>query len=129
MGRRTGSHRKDCKTQGNKILSRLNVGLLSRMTSQYQPITTKVVSLNPVHGKVYLIQHYVVKFVSYLRQVCGFSPGTPVSSINKIDCHDITEILLKVALNTINLSLSQYQQINNKGKYYIPQSSWSMQFR
>jgi hypothetical protein len=31
-----------------------------------------------------------------------FSPGTQVSSTNKIDCHDITEILLKVALNTIN---------------------------
>jgi hypothetical protein len=25
-----------------------------------------------------------------------------VSSINKADCHDITAILLKVALNTIN---------------------------
>jgi hypothetical protein len=31
-----------------------------------------------------------------------FSPGTPVSSINKTDRHDIIEILLKVALNTIN---------------------------
>jgi hypothetical protein len=31
-----------------------------------------------------------------------FSPGTPVSSTNKTDCHDITEILLKIALNTIN---------------------------
>ena len=30
-----------------------------------------------------------------------FSPGPPVSSTNKIDHHDITEILLKVALNTI----------------------------
>jgi hypothetical protein len=30
-----------------------------------------------------------------------FYPGIPVSSTNKIDCHDITEILLKVALNTI----------------------------
>jgi hypothetical protein len=29
-----------------------------------------------------------------------FSPGTPVSSINKADHHDITELLLKVALNT-----------------------------
>jgi len=28
--------------------------------------------------------------------------STLVSSINKTDCHDITEILLKVALNTIN---------------------------
>jgi len=31
-----------------------------------------------------------------------FSPGTPVSCTNKTDCHDITEILLKVALNTKN---------------------------
>jgi hypothetical protein len=30
-----------------------------------------------------------------------FAPGTPVSFTNKTDCHDITEILLKVALNTI----------------------------
>jgi hypothetical protein len=34
-----------------------------------------------------------------------FSPGTPVSSTNKTDCHDIAEILLKVALNTINPNL------------------------
>ena len=33
-----------------------------------------------------------------------FSPGTLVFSI-KTYCHDITEILLKVALNTINLNL------------------------
>ena len=36
------------------------------------PITTNIVSSNPTHGKVYLIQHYVIKFVSDLRQVCGF---------------------------------------------------------
>jgi len=30
-----------------------------------------------------------------------FSPGTPVSSTSKTDRHDITEIVLKVALNTI----------------------------
>ena len=34
-----------------------------------------------------------------------FSPGTPVSSTNTTDHHDITEILLKVALNTITLTL------------------------
>jgi hypothetical protein len=33
-----------------------------------------------------------------------FSPGTPVFSTNEIDCHDITEILLKVALNTTTLN-------------------------
>jgi hypothetical protein len=31
-----------------------------------------------------------------------FSRGTPVSSTNKTDRRDMTEILLKVALNTIN---------------------------
>ena len=32
-----------------------------------------------------------------------FSPGTPISSRNKTYCHDIAEISLKVALNTIAL--------------------------
>jgi hypothetical protein len=32
-----------------------------------------------------------------------FSPGTPVSSINKTDSDYITEILLKVGLNTIHI--------------------------
>jgi hypothetical protein len=31
-----------------------------------------------------------------------FSPGTPASSTTKTGRHDIAEILLKVALNTIN---------------------------
>ena len=35
----------------------------------------------------------------------SYSPGTPVSPNDKIDPHDITEILLKVALNTITISL------------------------
>ena len=45
-------------------------------------------SSNLVHGEVYSI-HYVIKFVNDLRQV---------------DHHDITEIMLKVALNTININ-------------------------
>ena len=35
-------------------------------------IITKVVSLYPAHGEVYLMQHYVIKFVSDLRYVDGF---------------------------------------------------------
>ena len=57
-------------------------------------------------GEVNSIQHYVIKFVSDLRQVCGFSLGTPVSSTNKTGCHDINEILLKVTLNTKILTLT-----------------------
>ena len=39
---------------------------------QSVPIITKFVSSNPVHGRVYSIQHYVIKFVRDLRQVFGF---------------------------------------------------------
>jgi hypothetical protein len=35
-------------------------------------ITTKIVSSNPVHDRVYSIQHYVIKFVNDLRQAGGF---------------------------------------------------------
>jgi hypothetical protein len=34
-----------------------------------QCLSTKVMSSNPIHGDVYSIQHYVIKFVSVLRQV------------------------------------------------------------
>jgi hypothetical protein len=62
------------------------------------PITTKIVSSNPVQGEVYSIQHCVIKFVSDLRQVGSFLRvfirfPPPIK---------LTEILLKVALNTIN---------------------------
>ena len=69
------------------------------------PITNQVVSSNPVHGEVCSIQNNVIKVVSDLRQV-WFFPGASVSSTNKTDCHNITEILLKVALNTINKTLT-----------------------
>ena len=41
------------------------------------------------------------KVCQWLATARWFSPGTPVSSTNKTDRHDITEILLKVALSTI----------------------------
>jgi hypothetical protein len=31
------------------------------------PITIKVVGSNPIHGEVYSMQHYVIKFVIDLR--------------------------------------------------------------
>ena len=36
------------------------------------PACAKVVSSNPVHDEVYSIQHYVIKFVSDLRQIDRF---------------------------------------------------------
>jgi hypothetical protein len=63
------------------------------------PITTKVLSSYPTHAEMYS-KHYVIKFLGDLRQF-----GTPVSSTNKTDCHDITETLLILTLNTITLTL------------------------
>jgi hypothetical protein len=63
----------------------------------------KVVSSNRADGALYSIQHYVITFVQWLAAGRWFSMVTPVSSTNKIDRHDITEISLKVVLNTITL--------------------------
>ena len=58
---------------------------------------------------VYSIQHYVIKFVSDLRQVgrmhrvLQFPPQT--------DRHGISELLLKMALNSLSLSLSLSQSL------------------
>ena len=63
------------------------------------------------------------KVYQWLATGQWFSPGPPVSSTNKTDHYDITEILLKLALNTIkqtnNFSFSkltnvvQTKHINN----------------
>jgi len=65
---------------------------------QSMPITTKVVSSNSAHGEVHLMQHCVIRF-------------SPVSSTNKTDLHNIAEILLKVQLNTITLTLKSLSGI------------------
>jgi hypothetical protein len=77
-----------------------------RLPVQSVSITTKVASWKPTHAEVYSQQHYVIKFVSDMQQV-SFSPDTQVSPTNKTDRHVITEILLKVVLNTITLTLNQ----------------------
>ena len=50
-------------------------------------------------------------FVSDLRQVGGFLRVLQFPSPNKTDRYDITDILLKVALNTIALTLSLIQNL------------------
>ena len=48
------------------------------------------------------------KVCQWLATGRWFSPDTPGSSINKTDRHNITEMLLKMALNTISLNLNKY---------------------
>jgi hypothetical protein len=57
---------------------------ICKLSVQWVPITTKVVSSTPAHGEMSSIQLYVIKYVSDLR-------------------HDITEILLQTALDIITL--------------------------
>jgi hypothetical protein len=64
-------------------------------------ITTNVVSSNPAQARC--TRYNIV--CQLLAAGLWFSPDTPVSSTNKSDRHDITEILLKVVLNTITLYL------------------------
>ena len=64
------------------------------MQSLSVPITTNVVISNSVHGKVYSIQHYVIKFANDLRQVGGF--------LWVLQFHDITEIVLKSGVKQNN---------------------------
>jgi hypothetical protein len=62
----------------------------------------------------------VIKLISDLRQVGGFCLGTPVSTTNKTDLHDISEILLKVAINTINQTKPKtkgLKQVRQKSVY------------
>jgi hypothetical protein len=49
---------------------------------------------------------YITVSLSVTCDRSWFSSGTPVSSTNKTERHDITQILLKVALNTINQTIT-----------------------
>ena len=69
----------NCKQVENESLQKqfwnimsLKYNLDLQLPVQSVSITTNVVSSNPVHGKVYSIQHYVKEFVRDLRQVGGF---------------------------------------------------------
>jgi hypothetical protein len=83
---------------------------------QSVPITTKVVNTNPIHGQVYSIQHYVIKFVSDLRQVGCFLLVLRFPPTIKTDCHDMTVILLKVALNIIK---QKRKSINITCRFFV----------
>ena len=61
-------------------------------------------SSNPAHGEMYSIQHYEIMFVSDLRQVSDFLRELWFPPPIKLTA-DITEILLKVVLNTITPNL------------------------
>jgi hypothetical protein len=68
-------------------------------------ITSNVVSSNPTH-----VRCTRDKVCQCLAEGRWFSPGAPVSSKNRNYLLDITKILMKVALNTIILTLTNKLQ-------------------
>jgi len=56
-----------------------------------------------------------------------FFPGTPVSSTNKTDRHNIAEILLKVTLNTITLTFTPFRFRILIHFYYSCEAGWTGQ--
>ena len=71
---RTFTHRNTNKITG-KYRNNVDVILLQldiQLPMQSVPITTKDMSSNPTYGRGVSIQHYVIKFVSDLRQFGGF---------------------------------------------------------
>ena len=127
------SIRERCTTLCDKVCQWLAT---SRWFSLYNIMWDRL-SVTCDKSVVFSIQHYVIKFVSDLRQVGGFlyttlcdkvcqwlatgrwfSSGSPVSSTNKADRHDITDILLKVALNTIK-QINKQNHIVKPGKNIV----------
>jgi hypothetical protein len=51
-----------------------NLHIISKLYKEMQSvsITTNIVSSNPIHSEVYLMQHYVIMLVYDLRQIVGF---------------------------------------------------------
>ena len=76
---------------------------------QSAPITTKAMSLNPVHGEAHSIQNYVIKFVSDLGQVGGFLQllqfSTPITLTARYNWN-IVESGVKHKYHKLNLNLS-----------------------
>jgi hypothetical protein len=65
---------------------------------------TTYTSLSPIRRGFAAASDKVYQLLAHGR---WFFPGTPASSTTKTGRHDITEILLKVALNTKNQSINK----------------------
>ena len=83
------------------------------ITDKYFWIENRILTKNVVISwkEMYLFnmtesiwKFFFISIFIFLYYSFWFSPGTPASSTNTTDRHDITEILLKLALTTISLT-------------------------
>jgi hypothetical protein len=77
------------------------------------PITTKFVSSIPTHGEMYSIQQYVIKFVSYLRQVGGFLRFPPPIQEEFEDTKGVIRIRILKKNRQHNGQKKKYKRTNN----------------
>jgi hypothetical protein len=71
----------------------------------YIMASTSSIQWDDDDGDVHFVLNQYAKLHFYSTSSQWFSPGTLFSSTNKTDCRNIAEILLKVVLNTITLTL------------------------
>ena len=86
------------------------VGVVGLPSNSYKPITNTAwvpARLSKLQKRCTRLASASDKAYQLLAHGRWFSPGTPASSTTKTGCHDIAEILLKVALSTKNQSIKK----------------------
>ena len=76
--------------------------------NSHWPITTNVVNSNSAQMRCTWYTTLCYEVCQWLATGQWFSPNTLASSTNKTDCHNTTEILLKMVLNILTLTLNSH---------------------
>ena len=126
-----------------KIICNGVVMVVFLLPVQSVPITTKIMTYNPAHGGVYLIQHYVIKFVSSFLWILQFNPSkitprynwiivesgfkhhNPCNGINMVRCstiHFTIKISYKSYYFHITFVIRSLSGFTDKIKVYWPRS-------
>ena len=100
-------------------------------SSIYNYLCNRCLSVLKLWVWIPLMEWYTRYNITLCDKVCQwlvtgrwFSANTLVSSTNKTDCHDITEIELKVVLNIITLTLTPDSKFCSHSSNYIPHAAY-----